>query len=232
MNIFSMDNALFRAIDRFVDLIWLNLLTLLCALPIVTAGASLTAMYHVLLKMTLKEEGTVTVPFFKAFRNNFKNATGVWIPSLLIFCAYLYNIYLLRAGIMDGLGKMKVVSGCVIAIIMFFLLMVLNYVFPLFARYDNGIKQTLKNAVLLSFAYFPKSLCMIVLLFFPLAFMRLTDYFFWLWFLYGLSFPGYLIAQIISGIFTKTETVGNRDDSSPLQQEDMESNNDNDREDR
>lgn len=229
MNIFSMDNALFRAIDRFVDLIWLNLLTLLCAIPIVTAGASLTAMYHVLLKMALKEEGTVTVPFFKAFRSNFKNATKVWIPSVLIFCVYLYNIYLLRAGIMDGLGKMKVVSGCVIAVMMFFLLMILNYVFPLFARYDNGIKQTLKNAVLLSFAYFPKSLCMIVLLFFPLAFMRLTDYFFWLWFLYGLSFPGYLIAQLISGIFTKTEDVGNLDDSS-RQHEDGESNSDNDQE--
>ena len=207
INIFSMDNALFRAIDKFVDLIWLNLLTVVCALPIITAGASLTAMYHVLIKRAMKEEGTITVPFFRAFRSNFKNATCIWILALLIFAIYAYNIYLLSAGIMDGMGKMNVISGCVITVVLFFLLMVLSYAFPLLSRYDNGVKQTLKNAVLLSFAYFPKSISMVIILFFPLALMRLTDYFFWLWFLYGLAFPGHFIAQILAGVFTKTENI-------------------------
>lgn len=222
MNIFSMDNALFRAIDRFVDLIWLNVLTLVCALPVVTAGASLTAMYHVLLKMAMKEEGTVTVPFFKAFRENFKNATCVWVPVLFIFAVYWYNIYLLKAGVMESFGKMSMVSGGVIAVILLFLLMVLNYVFPLLARYDSGVRQTLKNALLLSFAYFPRSLCMVVILFFPLALMMLTDYFFWLWFLYGFAFPGYFIAQILTGVFAKTQAAREADDDLHGQRSDHE----------
>ena len=38
-----------------------------------------------------------------------------------------------------------------------------------------------------------------------LALMLLSDYFFWLWFLYGLSYPGYLIARIMLTVFQKTE---------------------------
>mgnify|MGYP003516477428 FL=1 len=51
MNFFSMDNAFFRIVGKMVDLIWLNVLTVICCIPVITAGASLTAMYYVELKV-------------------------------------------------------------------------------------------------------------------------------------------------------------------------------------
>ena len=72
MYIFSMDNPFFQFIGKLVDLVWLNILTLVCCLPVFTAGAALSAMYSVLIKMALKEDGVITKPFFRAFKENLK----------------------------------------------------------------------------------------------------------------------------------------------------------------
>ena len=212
-HLFSMDNLFFRTVGKLVDLIWLNILTLLCALPVVTAGASFSAMYYLLLRMAENDQGALTRGFFRAFRENFKNATKVWLVDLAIMAVYLYNLYLLRAGILDGYGAMKKVSLVLIIAILLLTVMVSNYIFALIARYDNGLKQTVKNALLLSFAFFPRSFCMAVIMLFPLALMMLSNYFFWLWGLYGLAYPGYVIAMLMVAVFRKTEKAGKEEDA-------------------
>ena len=203
--IFSMDNPVFRTIGKMVDLVWVNILTLVCALPVVTAGASLTAMYDLLLKMTENKQGKLTGAFFRAFRANFKNATKVWLCALAVFAVYAYNLYLLNAGILDGLGAVRTVSAVLIVLILFATIMLLNYIFALLARYDRGLKATVKNAAMLSIAFFPRSFCMTVIVFFPLALTMLSNYFFWLWFLYGLAYPGYFISMLMISVFRRTE---------------------------
>ena len=69
MYIFSMNNPFFRFVGKVVDLVCVNILTLLCAIPVVTAGASFTAMYRVLIRMAVHEGGTITRDFFKEFKN-------------------------------------------------------------------------------------------------------------------------------------------------------------------
>ena len=106
---------------------------------------------------------------------------------------------------MDNYRELKIISGVVIAVIIFFTIMVMNYLFVLLVRYENGIWQTVKNAFMLSFGFFPKSVSIVIMVFFPVALMLLSDYFFWLWFLYGLAYPGYLIAKVMLRIFEKTD---------------------------
>ena len=203
--LFSMDNVVFRAIGKLVDLVWINLLTLVCALPVVTAGASFASMYYLLLRMAENDSGALTRGFFRAFRKNFKNATAVWLIGLVVLAVYGYELWLLHQGVMDAYGVLYKVSLGLISLIIVGAVMVLNYYFALLARYDRDWKQTLKNAALLTVGFLPRSLCMAVLMLFPLALMLLSDYFFWLWFLYGLSYPGYLIARIMLTVFQKTE---------------------------
>lgn len=200
-----MDNVVFRAIGKLVDLVWINLLTLVCALPVVTAGASFASMYYLLLRMAENDSGALTRGFFRAFRKNFKNATAVWLIGLVVLAVYGYELWLLHQGVMDAYGVLYKVSLGLISLIIVGAVMVLNYYFALLARYDRNWKQTLKNAALLTVGFLPRSLCMAVLMLFPLALMLLSDYFFWLWFLYGLSYPGYLIARIMLTVFQKTE---------------------------
>ena len=48
---FNMDGPVMRGLTRVFDLVLLNLLTVLCSIPLITIGASLAAMHSVLLKM-------------------------------------------------------------------------------------------------------------------------------------------------------------------------------------
>ena len=104
MEAFNMDNALFRTIGKLVDLIWVNILTLICALPIITAGASFTAMNAVLIKMAADDSYSITRDFFQSFRESFKQVTKVWGCILVILLICLYNFYLWQGG---GNGQLR-----------------------------------------------------------------------------------------------------------------------------
>ncbi|MDO4623400.1 MAG: DUF624 domain-containing protein [Eubacteriales bacterium] len=205
MYIFSMDNPFFRFVGRCVDLVWINILTLVCAIPVFTAGAALTAMYRVLLNITLKQESGITKEFFRAFKENFKSATRVFLPVLLAFLILFSNAYMIRQGVLDGWGDLYIVVCVSIGIIAGLLAIFLQYYTSLLARYDASVKQTIQNAIRLMFACFPQSLCMVIILISPIALMLLSNYFMGFWFLYGISFPAYFIAMILGKIYTRVE---------------------------
>lgn len=204
-NLFNMDNAFYRAIAKMVDLVWLNILTVLCSIPIVTAGASLTAMYYVGLRMVKNEEGSITKNFFRAFKLNFKKSTIIWLVALFVLLFYSCDMNILKQGIMDAYGNLKTVVMVTVSALMLFVYLILCYIFPLVARYENNIRQTVKNGFLLMFAFFPRTLCMGVMYLFPIALMLLSDYFIFFWLFWGISFPAYLCCQLLVRIFEKTE---------------------------
>ena len=83
MNIFSMNSPAARAINKFVQMVYLGLLWFLCSIPVVTIGAATTALYEVLLKMVKNQEGALGAAFFRGFRANLKCDTLVWLPILM-----------------------------------------------------------------------------------------------------------------------------------------------------
>ena len=68
---FSMDGTLFRFLSKVADIMILNLLFILCCLPVVTIGAAVTALSYVTLKMKDQEEGYIWKSFFQSFKQNF-----------------------------------------------------------------------------------------------------------------------------------------------------------------
>lgn len=76
MKIFDLDSPLMQVLNKVADLMWLNVLTLICCIPIFTAGASLTAMNYMALKIVRGEECYITRGFFKSFKMNFKQEIG------------------------------------------------------------------------------------------------------------------------------------------------------------
>ena len=82
--LFSPDSRFMRYMNRLADLMLLNLMFLLTSIPIVTIGASLTALYSVCFRLgTVREGGTVR-DYFRAFRENFGEATKLWLLALLL----------------------------------------------------------------------------------------------------------------------------------------------------
>ena len=58
-------------LDKFSELIVLNFLTMVFALPVFTIGSSITAMHSVLRKIYMDEESNIIKEFCAAFRENF-----------------------------------------------------------------------------------------------------------------------------------------------------------------
>lgn len=86
---FSMDNKFFTFMGKVADLFILNILCLICCIPIVTAGASITAMFYVTIKMVKNEESYIIKSFFKSFKQNFKQATVINL-IMLVLAVILY----------------------------------------------------------------------------------------------------------------------------------------------
>ena len=72
MGIFSPDGALARLLNTLGNLIVLNILTIICCVPVFTAGAAMTALYTMVMRMARKEDGKIISEYFKAFKANFK----------------------------------------------------------------------------------------------------------------------------------------------------------------
>lgn len=77
MNLFAQESKLTRFLNRIGDLIWLNILTIVCFLPIVTIGAAVSAMYEITLKMVKNEEGRIAQTYFRALRQNLRQSTQI-----------------------------------------------------------------------------------------------------------------------------------------------------------
>ena len=75
----NIDSPFYRTMGKIGDLLFANLLWLVCCLPIVTAGASTLGLFTVVNKMAAKEDYTVHTDFFKAFKRDFKQSTALWL---------------------------------------------------------------------------------------------------------------------------------------------------------
>ncbi len=197
----DMDSPLMRVLNRVGDLMILNILMIICCIPVITIGAAYTGMHYVLLKMVRDREGYLVRGFFKSFVQNFKQATLIWLLMLLIIAVYVGDILIFNYSDMV-FPKPVVAAVLAVAII---LLMAAVYVFPLQSRFENPIKNTLKNALILAFANLPKTLLMMVLYALPLVICYFSTYAMLFVFLFGISAPAYGAAWMYSGIFKKLE---------------------------
>lgn len=151
------DNVIVRALNKICDMVCLNVLWLICCIPIITIGASTTALYTIMLKMVKNEEGYIFRGFFKAFKSNFKQSTIIWIILFLlgIVCWIDYRV----AGVISGTAGFVLRS--IFLLVGFVLLSVIIYVFPLTARYENTIRATIRNALILTVGKLPYTVLMI-----------------------------------------------------------------------
>ena len=201
MNIFEEGSPFQRFLNKMADLLILNLIALLMCLPIITAGASLTAMHYVLLKMVRGEEGYIVKSFFRSFKREFRQATVLWILYMALAALMASNLIMILQG--GGVYPLWLPSSILVVAVLELMFMI--YTFAMLSRFDNSIYQTLINAVTLTFSELPRSLEMAVITLVPLiAFFR-ASILLPLLVLFGLSVPGYACAIVYDPIFKKIE---------------------------
>ena len=161
-SMFSPDSKIMQIIGRITDLIVLNILFLLCCLPVFTIGAATTAMYTLCFRMLRQEEGNILKPYFRAFRENFKPATGVFlILSVILVPDYLYfDRFFHMNGILHYVSYFFVLIAALAVL-------TAGFAFPWVSQFRNSASQTLKNALLLSIGNLPRAIAIAVITLLP-----------------------------------------------------------------
>ena len=147
-SLFSLDSPLGQALSKFTDILILNLLFVLCSIPIITIGASYTALYSVTRRLVKDEEHHIVRSFFKAFKSNFRQATIIWLILLVFGCLLFAALYLTAQMEMVVPNRLLLAVLCLYGV-------ELSYVFPLLSQFGSGVVDHIRNALFLGIARLP-----------------------------------------------------------------------------
>lgn len=142
---------------------YLNVLWFICCLPIFTVGASTTALYYVTLKIAKNEEGNVTKSFFRAFKANFKQGTIIWLILLgsgIVLALDGYIFYHMRFE-----NAFWTIGTAVFMVLLVAYAIVLMYIFPLQARFENTVKMMFVNSIMIGMRFLLCTVLMAVVYF-------------------------------------------------------------------
>lgn len=194
----ALNDGLKRGLTRAGDLIILNLLFILCSIPVITLGAAEVACYTSIFRIFRGEKVGVTVAgFFRDFAASFKKSTLGWLIELLCLLMLAGDLWF-AVIYSQPKNTFFLIFAIIIAVI---ILLAAVWLYPLIARYENKLKLHIKNSFLMAFARFPMTLLILVI---QLAFIAvpfiIPDLFLtlgWFWLLFGFSLPLYLTARIL-----------------------------------
>lgn len=201
MSIFSTEGKLAGFLNRIGDLIWLNILTMICCIPIVTIGASIASLLQVTMKMVKNEEGPVTSSFFHALRENMKQGTAIWLMGGGLSLFLCMDIWLL--------GKVRYPFVQTYKVILFVMLLcVLMFTFfslAVSARFENTLKNTIKNGILFCVIHIFRSILMFAVMLIPLVLTGVSLRFLSVDVLLGISGPAFLTSIYFRELFRDFE---------------------------
>ncbi len=143
MNFFNEDNFLHQFFLFLGKLIALNLLWMICSIPVITIGASTTAMYYCTLKLHKDKDIDAIKSFFKSFRRNFLQSTIIWV--FLLVAAFI--LWLEHIAVKTMPSGARQIFTYVLAAVGILLLLLTLYIFPTVASFDNKIKKLISHSI-------------------------------------------------------------------------------------
>ena len=191
------DGKFVKVLNRIADLVGLNLLAILFCIPIITIGASITAVYGCIFRIQEKREGYLTKDFWKLFKECFRSSTIIYLVGVAVV-AMLYLDYQIFAtdSRLDILQVLGVAGGIFVADIF-------TYAFPMESYFENSLKATVKNALLLGISNIPYTLLMLGINVFPFFLVARIPVTFGIWFLIGISGVAWINSFFLKKIFSK-----------------------------
>lgn len=201
MKLIEWDSPMIQGFERIRDMVILNVLTLLCCLPIVTIGASLTAMHYMCIKMVRNEEGYIAKGFFHSFRENLKQATGIWIGLIALVAFIIADFYAVFHVNVWFIGIAKITLIVLTVVVVF----AGTFIFPILSKFSGTTKQLVWNAVKLSFVKWPKTLLMMVVNLLPLVICYFVNMLIPLLLFFGFVVSGMINAKLYNKVFEQME---------------------------
>lgn len=205
MNFFVIDSPVMRFLGRIGDIIILNLIFVVTALPVITVGTALSALYTVAMKLARGEDPSVLREYMRAFRRNMKSATICWLIMAAAGALIFLDFRLVGA---FG-GALYTVVRLLLAMIFGVWMLTFLYLFPYIARFENTVFHSVKNALFLSAAHLPSTVMMLVISVGLIVVTLFTSRTFVIgtigWFFAGFAAVAYVQSFLLSRIFAKYE---------------------------
>ncbi len=200
MGIFSQNSGFVKFVNRALDVLLLNILWLAFSIPIITIGASTCAAFSVTLKMVDDEEGYVAKMFVKAFKENFKKGTLMWLISLpwLLLTLAAWRIVAIAQDyyLLIMIGAIFLTASYIAFNL---------YAYPLIARYDNSLKNMIKNSLGITLTHFGKTMLIVILVALEILIIIFNRYTLFVGILIGPEFIIYTISGISKRIFQQLD---------------------------
>lgn len=203
---FNLESPLMQLLTRVGDMIIANALFLICSVPLVTIGASAAALNKVTQSIVLDEDSGTVKTFFRAFRENFRQATAVWLMMAVFAAASVCN-YLLITGFIAG-SAATILKG-VLAVLAVLVLVLAAYMFPLMVRYTNTLREHAVNALILAVVKLPRTVLLVLLGGLPILILCLSIQTFVstmvFWLTIGFAFTSYMSSVLLRPVFRELE---------------------------
>lgn len=159
--LFNYENKLMTGLNKIFDCMIISALWCFCSIPIITVGASTTALYYTVNKSIRHSRGYAYKEFFSAFKSNFKQSTIVWLINLVLLVFGAYDCYILYQ-LWEAMSGAKIIMAVIIALLIF-LAMWMIYVYPYMARFALPTKALMKNCAIITIANFGWSFLLLLL---------------------------------------------------------------------
>lgn len=160
--IFNYDNKFFRFIGKVIDCFYISLLWMLFCIPVFTIGVSSTAMYDTVHRVLRHNRSYVWRTFWSALKSNFKQTTKIWLIMLVILAVLAVDCILMRSALVQG-AAIGVLYYVFLVMTLFVIIWAI-YTFAYSARFEQGMKATMKNGVILAVGNLPWSFLMLVVM--------------------------------------------------------------------
>jgi uncharacterized membrane protein YesL len=197
-NLLNPEGPVMVFLTKFALTAWLNILWFVFSLPIFTLGAATTALYTVTLKMAADEEGNVTVQFFEAFKSSFKQATKAWLLLLaggIVLALDGYILYHLRYD-----NAFWTILFAVLLVMAAAYGLILLYVFPLMAKFENTTLAMIKNSLFVAMRFL---ICSAFLILIHFAMLLVVVRFFTPAIIFGEGLVAYLSSCLLRGVLSQ-----------------------------
>lgn len=174
---FGLDGKLFRGLSKAGDFLILALITVICCIPVITIGASLTAAFYSGMRLVKDEENYVYKDFFKSFKTNFVQGFIMEVVLAVIGVVLFIDLRACAYWAFSGSGSM-IGNIFMYAIVGCFVVWggVVLYSFAVLARYDDKAFTVLKNSLILCTHHLPQTIIIMVatygLMFFLLSILQ------------------------------------------------------------
>ena len=160
-NIWGFEGSFMNYCDKIFDVMILGFLWILCSLPVITIGASCTALYYAIVKCIKNNEGYVFRSFFHSFRQNLGPATFLWVIFAGVSFLMQLNIGILMEKTDGYVGLFFIVLYAFVSV---YAALAACYAFPALSRYDMPAGWILKISLYMVGRYFLTSLMLAAIL--------------------------------------------------------------------